>query len=66
MNLRENIRIAMRSIRANWLRSLLTLSIIALGLMSLVGILTAIDGLLQSISNSFNRIGASSFTVERS
>ena len=33
--------------------------------MSLVGILTAIDGLLQSISNSFNRIGASSFTVER-
>ncbi len=66
MNIRENIRIALRSIRANWLRSLLTLSIIALGLMSLVGILTAIDGLLQSISNSFNRIGASSFTVERS
>ncbi len=65
MNVSENIRIALRSIRANWLRSLLTLSIIALGLMSLVGILTAIDGLLQSISNSFNRIGASSFTVER-
>lgn len=66
MKIAENIRIAMRSIRANWLRSLLTLSIIALGLMSLVGILTAIDGLLQSISESFNRIGASSFTVERS
>lgn len=65
MNVSENIRIALRSIRANWLRSLLTLSIIALGLMSLVGILTAIDGLLQSISESFNRIGASSFTVER-
>lgn len=65
MNVSENIRIALRSIRANWLRSLLTLSIIALGLMSLVGILTAIDGLLQSISDSFNRIGASSFTVER-
>ncbi len=65
MNFSENIRIALRSIKANWLRSLLTLSIIALGLMSLVGILTAIDGLLQSISDSFNRIGASSFTVER-
>lgn len=34
--------------------------------MSLVGILTAIDGLLQSISNNFNRLGANSFSIERS
>jgi putative ABC transport system permease protein len=33
--------------------------------MSLVGILTAIDALLQSISNNFNRLGANSFNVER-
>lgn len=65
MNWFENIRVAFRSIRANLLRSILTLSIIALGLMSLVGILTAIDALLQSISNNFNRLGANSFNVER-
>lgn len=65
MKFAENIRIALRSIRANLLRSLLTLSIIALGLMSLVGILTAIDGLLQSISENFNRLGANSFKIER-
>ena len=34
--------------------------------MSLVGILTAIDGLLQSISDNFNRLGANSFSIERS
>jgi len=33
--------------------------------MSLVGILTAIDGLLQSISDNFNRLGANSFSIER-
>lgn len=65
MNFSENIRVALRSIRANLLRSILTLSIIALGLMSLVGILTAIDGLLQSISSNFNRLGANSFSVAR-
>ena len=33
--------------------------------MSLVGILTAIDGLLKSISDNFNRLGANSFSIER-
>lgn len=65
MKFAENIRIAFRSIRSNLLRSILTLTIIALGLMSLVGILTAIDGLLQSINDNFNRLGANSFKVER-
>ena len=45
MNLLENIRLALRSIRANLLRAILTLMIIAFGIMALVGILTAIDSL---------------------
>lgn len=63
MDLVENIRIALVSIRSNWLRSILTLSIISLGLMSLVGILTAIDGLLNSINNNFNELGSNSFSI---
>lgn len=65
MNTFENIKIAWESLRSNFLRSLLTLMIIALGLMSLIGILTAIDGLLKSINDNFNRLGSNSFTIQR-
>lgn len=59
----ENIKIALSSIRANFLRSILTLMIIAVGITCLVGILTAIDSILYSMSDSFNRIGANSFSI---
>lgn len=65
MNTFENIKIAWESLRSNFLRSLLTLMIISLGLMSLIGILTAIDGLLKSINDNFNRLGSNSFTIQR-
>ncbi len=59
----ENIRIAWDSVRANLLRAVLTLSIIAFGIMALVGILTAIDSAIYSLNDSFNRLGANSFTI---
>jgi putative ABC transport system permease protein len=62
----ENILLAFKSIRANWLRSLITSLIIAFGIMALVGILTAIDSILGSMSNSFSSLGANSFTIYRS
>ena len=65
MNLRENILEALRSIRANLLRSILTAAIVAIGITALVGILTAIDGLQASISNNFATLGANSFTIKR-
>jgi putative ABC transport system permease protein len=61
----ENIRLAFKSIRSNWIRSLITAMIIAFGIMSLVGILTAIDSILGSMSSSFSSLGANSFTIER-
>ncbi len=61
----ENIRLAFVSIRSNWIRSLITAMIIAFGIMSLVGILTAIDSILGSMSSSFSSLGANSFTIER-
>lgn len=45
MNLLENIKEAIRSVRSNLLRTILTGLIIAIGITSLVGMLTAIDGM---------------------
>jgi putative ABC transport system permease protein len=49
MNLIENIREGLRSIAGNRLRTILTSLIIAIGITSLVGILTAIDGIQNSV-----------------
>jgi putative ABC transport system permease protein len=63
MQFRENIAQAFRSVRANSLRAILTLLIIAFGIMALVGILTSIDALLFTMNDSFSRMGANSFTI---
>ena len=61
---RENIRISSKSIRANMVRAVLTMTIIAFGIMALVGILTAIDAMKGSITSEFARMGANTFTIE--
>ncbi len=63
MNILENIKVALRSIRSNLLRSVLTLLIISVGIACLVGILTAIDTILFNLSSNFNRIGANAFNI---
>lgn len=60
----ENIRIALRAIRTNLLRTILTVFIIAFGIMALVGILTAIDSIKSSLTDSFSLMGANTFTIE--
>ncbi len=65
MNLKENIREGIKSIKSNLLRTILTASIIAIGITSLVGILTAIDGIKASIDTSFSSLGANSFDISR-
>ena len=63
MNLIENIREGLRSIAGNRLRTILTSLIIAIGITSLVGILTAIDGIQDSVNNSFAGLGANTFSI---
>ncbi len=60
---RENFRISFMSIRSNLLRTVLTILIIAFGIMALIGILTAIDSLERSVSSSFSAMGANSFSI---
>lgn len=61
--LRENLRIAIQSIRSNLLRTVLTVLIIAVGITALVGILTAIDAIKKSITEEFTFMGANTFTI---
>ena len=58
-----NISEAFSSIKSNKLRVLLTSAIISIGISSLVGILTSIDGIQQSVSSSFSELGSNSFYI---
>jgi putative ABC transport system permease protein len=60
---RENLRISFRAIRSNRVRAILTICIIAFGIMALIGILTAIDAIKSSLTNQFTVMGANSFTI---
>jgi putative ABC transport system permease protein len=62
--LKENISIAIQSIAGNRLRTSLTALIIAIGIMALVGILTAIEGVKQFTTDAFAGLGANSFTIQ--
>lgn len=63
MDLLENIREGLRSVQANLLRSVLTALIVAIGITSLVGILTAIDGIEYSFNESLASLGANTFDI---
>jgi putative ABC transport system permease protein len=63
-SLRENVAIALQSIAGNRLRTSLTSLIIAIGIMALVGILTAIGGIEQYTNDAFADLGANSFTLQ--
>jgi putative ABC transport system permease protein len=60
---RDNLRISLRAIQSNKVRAILTICIIAIGIMALVGILTAIDSIKSSLTNQFTMMGANSFTI---
>lgn len=64
MDYSENFKVAVQSIRSQLLRTILTALIIGIGIMALVGILTAIDAIKGSISDNFQSMGANSFTIQ--
>lgn len=64
MHLLENIKEAFRSIHSNLLRTILTALIVSIGIMSLVGILTAIDAIKASLNSTFASLGANSFEIK--
>jgi len=62
---RENVRIALDSIKTQLLRTILTIIIIAIGIWALVGILSAVKALESNISGNFASMGANTFTLQQ-
>lgn len=59
----ENLRIALQSVRSHMTRTVLTMLIIAFGIMALVGILTSIDAIKYYLNDNFKMMGTNTFTV---
>jgi putative ABC transport system permease protein len=64
MTVYQNIKEAFTSIKGNITRTVITGLIISIGIMSLVGILTAIDGVETSLVKNFSFMGANSFNIQ--
>lgn len=62
---KENTKIAIDSIRSQALRTSLTVFIIALGITALVGILTVVSALQNTIMNDFASMGANTFSMSQ-
>lgn len=64
MNIRENIRIAIFSIRTNLLRSLLTMLGIIIGVASVIAIITVGNGGRDYIVGMIQDMGQSAITIQ--
>ncbi len=62
--IKENLRISLTSIKSHLLRTILTVMIIAFGIMALVGILTAIDAVEYFLNNNFAMMGSNTFNIQ--
>jgi putative ABC transport system permease protein len=63
--LTEILRLALDSLKANKLRSSLTMLGIAVGVFSVIGVMTVISGLKGSIESGLNVLGANSFQINK-
>ena len=62
---RVNVHIALNSIKTQLLRTILTVVIIGIGIWALVGILSAVKAMENSISGSFASMGSNTFNIQR-
>ena len=63
MRTADIISLSYRTIRSNRLRTTITVIIIALGIMALIGIITAVEAVNQSLTKSFSTMGANAFSI---
>ena len=61
----ELLRLALASLSANKLRSILTMLGIAVGVFSVIGVMTAITAMQSSITSGLNVLGANSFQISK-
>ncbi len=65
MNLRESAGIALGALRANKMRSFLTLLGTIIGVMSVIAVVSIVEGLNRYVSNKILNVGANVFYVDR-
>jgi putative ABC transport system permease protein len=63
MTLQDSFSLAWRTVRSNKLRTGITVAIIAFGIMALIGIITAISAMNQSLKENFSFMGANAFSI---
>jgi len=63
MTITDSLQLAFRTVRGNKLRTGITVAIIAFGIMALIGIITAIEAMNQSLKESFSSMGANAFSI---
>jgi putative ABC transport system permease protein len=61
----ESIKMALNSLIKNKLRSILTLLGIAIGLFSIIIVMTAIGAIQNSVESAFNSLGTNNFVVQK-
>ncbi len=64
-NIRESIVMALSAIRASKLRSVLTLLGVAVGVFSIISVMTAVGVLRNSIEEGLTQLGANTFQVQK-
>ena len=62
---RVNVLIAINSIKTQLLRTILTVVIIGIGIWALVGILSSVESMENSISGNFATMGSNTFNIQR-
>jgi putative ABC transport system permease protein len=65
MEIRESAAMALTAVRVNKLRSILTLLGIAVGVFSIIGVMTAMTALLSSIQSGMSALGANTFQMQK-
>src|SRR6478672_11431244 len=63
MQIADTLSLAFRTVKSNKLRTGITVAIIAFGIMALIGIITAIEAMNQSLRESFSTMGANAFSI---
>ena len=59
----DSISLSFTTIKSNKLRTAITVIIIALGIMALIAIITAVEAVNQSLTTSFSTMGANAFSI---
>lgn len=59
----DSIALSYQTIKSNRLRTAITVVIIALGIMALIAIITAVQAVNQSLTTSFSTMGANAFSI---